>query len=94
LPLLHEAEQRRAELYEALFLLADAGSTETARRWQEAVWRLHEAVNGKRTVDQATFMVLFDAARVARNDFYVSARASLGITTQFAPSQEFSISPD
>jgi hypothetical protein len=86
---LEAAEERRSDLFEAVLLLADARTTEAARHWQAAVWDLHETVNGKRTVDQPTFMSLFRAAGVARDEFHLAARASLSVYTDFARSDEY-----
>ena len=89
LAMLDDAEERRSDLFEALLLLADAPTIEAARRWQRAVWELHETVNGMRSVDQPTFMSLFRRAGLTRDAFHLAARASLSVNGEFAPSVEY-----
>ncbi|WP_153275402.1 hypothetical protein [Rhodococcus sp. P1Y] len=87
--LLNATEERRADAFEGLLLLADKQTIDAARAWHESVWRLRDTVNGTRTVDQDTFMSLFRATGVARDDFHQAARQSLSVTTEFARSLAF-----
>jgi hypothetical protein len=91
LPLLEAADARRAELFEGLLLLADKPTITAARRWQEAVWKLHETVNGTRTVNQRTFMSLFGTAGKARDKFYRVARSSLSVEGSFVSGGHFEV---
>jgi hypothetical protein len=91
-PLLNEAEERRADAFEGLLLLADRRTIIAARDWHKAVWKLRETVTGKRTVDQVTFMSLFRLAGKARDEFYLAARTSLSVNSEFARSEKFEAS--
>lgn len=88
-PLLNATEERRADAFEGLLLLADKETILAARAWHESVWRLRDTVNGTRTVDQETFMSLFRATGVARDGFHLAARESLSVTSEFARSLAF-----
>ncbi|WP_124712895.1 hypothetical protein [Mycolicibacterium nivoides] len=89
LDLLNAAEEQRSEAFEELLLLFEDRTIEAARRWQEAVWELVAAVDGRRTVEQAEFMELFRAAGMVRDQFYVTVRSSLAITSRFLQSEAF-----
>lgn len=89
LELINAAEEERSEAFEELLLLFEDRTIEAARRWQEAVWELVATVDGRRTADHEEFMNLFDAAGVVRDQFYVTARGSLSITSRFLKSETF-----
>ena len=85
---LNAAEERRADAFEGLLLLADSKTIDAARVWHQSVWRLRKAVTGK-LVDQDTFMTLFNATGVARDDFHLTARRSLSVNSEFARALAF-----
>jgi len=89
LPLLDAAEERRADLFEGLLLLADAPTIAAARRWQEVVWKMHDTVNGRWNAGQEEFMSLFGAAGEARDEFHLAARSSLSVRSEFLRSVKF-----
>ena len=85
---LNAAEERRADAFEGLLLLADSKTILAARVWHESVWKLRRAVTGE-PIDQDTFMTLFNATGVARDDFHLTARKSLSVNSEFARSLAF-----
>jgi hypothetical protein len=85
--LLNAAEERRADAFEGLLLLADKKTIDAARAWHGSVWKLSErTVQGFETLDQDKFKKLFQATGVARDDFHQAARESLNVTGEFAGS--------
>lgn len=87
--LVNAAEERRADAFEGLLLLADKKTIDAARTWQQAAWKLRDTVNGNRTLNHDTYMSLFNATGAARNDFHEAARESLSVTSEFARSLAF-----
>jgi hypothetical protein len=75
-----QAEDQRSELFESLLLLADAGTVEAARVWQEKVWSLHCVMAPPEDMTRDDFLELFRLAGLARDEFYDAARRSLLIS--------------
>lgn len=86
---LEQAEEVRSDRFEALLLLGDPAVVEAARDWQRKVWKLHQTVDGTRSVDQSAFMALFLEAGRARDGFHHAARKSLTVKAELPPSPEF-----
>ncbi|MGP9019476.1 hypothetical protein ACT1U9_13815 [Streptomyces sp. BR1] len=88
LPLLAEAESRRAEEWESVLLVGDAATIAAARRWHETIWTIELLVR-EGTVDNAKWTKAHQLASAARDAFYVSSRRDLGIAGAPPPSGEW-----
>jgi hypothetical protein len=85
LPLLAEAEARRATLWESVLLVGDAETVTAARSWHEAVWTLELHVREQRQDAQGWTR---DSQRLSRkrDAFYTCARRELGVAGPPPPS--------
>ncbi|MEV6136948.1 hypothetical protein AB0L63_13000 [Nocardia sp. NPDC051990] len=72
------AEDARADLLEAILLLAGGPTVEAARAWQQKVWDLR-VLHTDELVSAATVGLALEAASAARDRFYACARPDLGI---------------
>lgn len=79
-PLLAIAEDKRADLLEAILLLADGPTVDAARDWQQQVWQLR-ALHNDESVTAETVQLALKAASEARDRFYSCARPDLGIAS-------------
>ncbi|WP_329573887.1 hypothetical protein [Streptomyces sp. NBC_01361] len=78
LPLMGEAESRRAAEWESMLLVGDAPTIAAARKWHEAVWTIELLVReGCNTANEWT--EAHQIASGARDSFYQNARQDLGI---------------
>ncbi|MFE7801264.1 hypothetical protein [Nocardia sp. NPDC057440] len=80
LPLLAGAEDKRADLLEAILLLGDAPTVDAARDWQQKVWQLR-TLHTDESVTAETVRLALNTASEARDRFYSCARPDLGITS-------------
>ncbi|MFI6875014.1 hypothetical protein ACIBL6_16420 [Streptomyces sp. NPDC050400] len=78
LPLLAEAESRRATEWESVLLVGDAVTVAAARRWHETIWTIELLVRDG-SFDADKWTRAHQLASAARDDFYKSARNDLGI---------------
>lgn len=74
-PLLEQAEDERAALFEAVILLADKQTLETARAWMYAVWELRDHSGPPPASGADSFDSAYQHASALRNDFYATVRA-------------------
>ena len=70
---LEEAEDVRAEKFEAIRLLADTATIKAASQWQHRVWRLQDEST------EAEFLADYKRVGEAREAFYAAARGSLDV---------------
>jgi hypothetical protein len=78
-------EDERSVHFERLLLLADAEVIKSARAWQEAVWALHVIQNGPAAIDQTRFKGALQRAADLRNEYYATARGTLGVSGSLDP---------
>lgn len=85
LPLLAEAEARRAVTWESVLLVGDAETVAAARSWHEAIWMLELHVREPRHDAEGWTR---DSQRVSqkRDAFYTCARSELGVAGPPPPS--------
>ncbi|GAA3475673.1 hypothetical protein [Streptomyces yanii] len=88
LPLLAEAESRRATEWESVLLVGDAATIAAARRWHETLWTI-EALVREGPVDAEMWTKAHRLASAARDAFYESARRDLGIEGAPPPSGQW-----
>lgn len=88
LPLLAEAESRRAAEWESVLLVGDAATIAAARRWHESVWTIELLVREGHAEIEA-WSTAHRVASAARDDFYAHARRDLGIAGDPPPSGEW-----
>ncbi|MEU4129945.1 hypothetical protein [Streptomyces wuyuanensis] len=88
LPLLAEAESRRATEWESVLLVGDAATIAAARRWHETVWSIELLVRDGE-VDAEMWAGAHRSASAARDAFYARARHDLGIAGDPPPSGEW-----
>ncbi|MEV6057898.1 hypothetical protein [Streptomyces sp. NPDC052107] len=88
LPLLAEAESRRATEWESVLLVGDAATIAAARRWHETIWTIELLVR-EGPVDAGMWAKAHRLASEARDAFYESARRDLGIAGDPPPSGEW-----
>lgn len=88
LPLLADAESRRATEWESVLLVGDAATIAAARRWHETVWNIELLVR-EGPVDAEMWTKAHRLASAARDAFYESARRDLGIAGDPPPSGEW-----
>ncbi|MET8874627.1 hypothetical protein [Nocardia sp. NPDC004604] len=79
-PLLVSAEDERADLLEAILLLADGPTVSAARAWQQKVWELR-VLHTDESISAETVRCALATASEARDRFYACARPDLGIVT-------------
>ncbi|MFJ2953734.1 hypothetical protein [Streptomyces sp. NPDC087270] len=85
LPLLADAESRRATEWESVLLVGDAATIAAARRWHETIWTIELLVR-EGPADPAMWTKAHALASAARDAFYASARRDLGIAGDPPPS--------
>ncbi|MEU6867602.1 hypothetical protein ABZ924_30930 [Streptomyces sp. NPDC046876] len=88
LPLLADAESRRATEWESVLLVGDAAAIAAARRWHETIWTIEVLVR-EGPVDAEMWAKAHRLASSARDAFYESARRDLGIEGDPPPSGEW-----
>jgi hypothetical protein len=88
LPLLADAESRRATEWESVLLVGDAGTIAAARRWHETVWTVELLVR-EGPVDAEMWTKAHQLVSAARDAFYESARRDLGIAGDPPPSGDW-----
>ncbi|MGW3360969.1 hypothetical protein ACWDFL_37265 [Streptomyces bungoensis] len=88
LPLLADAESRRATEWESVLLVGDAATIGAARRWHETIWTIELLVR-EGPVDAEKWTKAHRLASAARDAFYASARRDLGIAGDPPPSGEW-----
>ncbi|MEU2560025.1 hypothetical protein ABZ626_11910 [Streptomyces longispororuber] len=88
LPLLAEAESRRATEWESVLLVGDAATIAAARRWHETIWSIELLVR-EGPVDAESWAGAHRLASAARDAFYESARRDLGIGGPPPPSGQW-----
>jgi len=88
LPLLADAESRRATEWESVLLVGDAATIAAARRWHETIWNIELLVR-EGPVDAEMWTKAHRLASAARDAFYESARRDLGIAGDPPPSGEW-----
>ncbi|MFE9322742.1 hypothetical protein ACIHDR_22070 [Nocardia sp. NPDC052278] len=79
-PMLVAAEDARADLLEAILLLADGPTVAAARTWQQKAWDLR-LLHTDRSVSAEAVGLALATASEARDRFYACARPDLGIRT-------------
>ncbi|MET8586454.1 hypothetical protein ABZX39_37170 [Streptomyces collinus] len=88
LPLLADAESRRATEWESVLLVGDAATIGAARCWHETIWTIELLVR-EGSVDAEMWTKAHRLASAARDAFYASARRDLGIAGDPPPSGEW-----
>mgnify|MGYP007097261298 CR=1 FL=1 len=76
---LEEAEDVRAEKFEAIRLLADTATIKAASQWQHRVWRLQEFFTEPDESTEAEFLADYKSVGEAREAFYAATRGSLDV---------------
>ncbi|WP_199885580.1 hypothetical protein [Streptomyces sp. CB00455] len=88
LPLLAEAESRRATEWESVLLVGDATTIAAARRWHETIWTVELLVR-EAPGDAETWTRAHRLVSAARDALYESARRDLGIEGAPPPSGQW-----
>ncbi|RKS97229.1 hypothetical protein BX286_7045 [Streptomyces sp. 3211.6] len=88
LPLLADAESRRATEWESVLLVGDAATIAAARRWHEMIWTI-ELLIREGPVDAEKWIKVHRLTSAARDAFYESARRDLGINGAPPPSGQW-----
>jgi hypothetical protein len=88
LPLLADAESRRATEWESVLLVGDAATIAAARSWHETIWTIELLVR-QGTVDAESWTKAHRLASAARDAFYESARHDLGVAGDPPPSGDW-----
>ncbi|MGW3193430.1 hypothetical protein ACWDBD_02320 [Streptomyces sp. NPDC001118] len=78
-----EAELERGYAFEAVLLMADAGTISAARSLQRHAWVLEHFVRDMRTGTRDDWMRAFREFQEKRDAFYIAARHSLGVHAEF-----------
>jgi hypothetical protein len=78
-PDLGEVDRRRAESFETVLLLGDEDAIEAGHKLHATIWQLSDYILGNKEVDREKWECAYERYRVARSNFYRSARVSLEI---------------
>jgi hypothetical protein len=85
LRMISDAEDDRGRKWESVLMLGDGATISAARKWHECAWKLEWFARGKYT-DPDDFRKIFDQSYDARDEFYLCARADLGVSRESWPS--------
>ncbi|MFI6867597.1 hypothetical protein [Nocardia sp. NPDC050406] len=85
LTLLTEAEHARTERFAIVQLIGAPRVIDAAREWQSSVWRIAAILASDFAGGRSRFEELYDAAVMARYEFYREARADLGVSSDLTP---------
>jgi hypothetical protein len=85
---LHETDSRRTKMWESVLLLADAQTLTASRDWQVAVGKVFTLIDSPATT-RLEAVDAIDQVNKCRDAFYIAARASIGVTSAFAPQADW-----